>query len=183
MQDRPFYWQTEELIVIGLFTALSKVSSLIISLLGGGPNPITLMLKNGIATALLIVMVARVCKFGTLALYTLVGQMITFLIAGGSLISLLPGFLLGAIISDGLIAIMGGYTKMRAVVCGVLFYDLFGRMLSLSFSYLTVRENPALFIFGAAVVLLGYLGCLFIGVPCGVKFVKELRHAGIIREI
>jgi len=32
-------------------------------------------------------------------------------------------------------------------------------------------------------IVLGYLGCLVIGLPCGAKFVKELRHAGIIREV
>ena len=35
----------------------------------------------------------------------------------------------------------------------------------------------------AATVALGYLGCLLVGLPFGAKFVKELRHAGIIREV
>ena len=37
--------------------------------------------------------------------------------------------------------------------------------------------------FGGVFIALGYLGCLVIGLPCGAKFVKELRHAGIIREV
>ena len=57
---RRFYWDTESLVVVGLFTALSKVISLMIALLGGGMNPLTLFLKNGVATALLVVLVARV---------------------------------------------------------------------------------------------------------------------------
>ena len=178
-----FYWDTEALIVVGLFTALNKVASLLVALVGGGMNPITLLLKNGVATALLIVMVARVRRFGTLALYTLVGQVISFLMAGGAMIALLPAFLLAALLSDALIAVTGGYTRLRSVVFGIVLYDFLGRGLSLLFSWMNVREAPGMFVFGAIMVAFGYLGCLLIGLPCGVKFVKELRHAGIIREI
>ena len=38
-----------------------------------------------------------------------------------------------------------------------------------------------MFIMGAIVVALGYAGCL-VGLGTGILFVKELRHAGIIRE-
>ncbi|MEI6892232.1 MAG: MptD family putative ECF transporter S component [Pontiella sp.] len=178
-----FYWNTESLIVVGLFTALNKVVSLLIALIGGGMNPVTMMLKNGVATALLIVMVSRVRKFGVLALYTLIAQVVSFLIAGGGLITLLPAFLLAGLISDSIIHWCGGYRKLSAVVFGVAMYDLLGRVISLSWSFLTVRENEGMFIFGAVVVGLGYLGCLLIGIPCGIKFTKELRHAGIIREL
>ena len=180
---RPFYWDTEALIVVGLFTALNKVVSLLVALIGGGMNPVTLLLKNAVATALLIVLVSRVRRFGTLVLYTLVGQVVSFLISGGAMIALLPGFLLAALISDVFIAAFGGYRRLGAVVAGVMVYDVLGRVLALLFSWIGVRENPAMFVFGAVIVAAGYLGCLFIGVPCGVKFVKELRHAGIIREL
>jgi len=178
-----FYWNSEQLIVVGLFTALNRVAALMVTLVGGGMNPLTLLLRNGIATALLIVMVARVRRFGTLLLYTMVGQILAFLITGGVMIALLPAFLLAALISDSLIAAAGGYRKLHAVVIGVMLYDLLGRVLALSYSYLRVREAPGMFFFGAAVVALGYLGCLLIGVPGGIKFVRELRHAGIIREL
>jgi energy-coupling factor transport system substrate-specific component len=182
MKDR-FYWDTEALIVVGLFTALNKVAALLVALIGGGMNPVTLLLKNAVATALLIVMVARVRRFGVLVLYTLVGQVVSFLISGGAMIALLPAFLLSALLSDGLIAATGGYRRLSAVVLGIVLYDFLGRALALVFSWLSVRETPAMFVFGAVIVAFGYLGCLFIGLPCGVRFVKELRHAGIIREI
>lgn len=178
-----FYWDTESLIVVGLFTAFNKVISLLIALIGGGMNPFTMLLKNGVATALLIVMVSRVRRFGILALYTCVAQIISFLIAGGGMITLLPEFLLAGLISDGVISLCGGYKELKAVVLGVVLYDLLGRVISLTFSYLTVRESMGMFYFGAGVVAFGYLGCLAVGIPCGIKLVKELRHAGIIREL
>lgn len=183
MTENKFYWDTEALIVVGLFTALNKVASLLVALIGGGMNPVTLLLKNAVATALLIVMVARVRRFGTLVLYTLVGQVVSFLISGGAMIALLPAFLLSALISDSLIAVVGGYKRLSAVVMGIVLYDFLGRALALMFSYLNVRETPGMFVFGAVIVVIGYFGCILIGIPCGVKFVKELRHAGIIREI
>lgn len=67
-RKRTFYWDTESLVITGLFTALAKAVSLMIALVGGGMNPFTLFLKNGVATALLIVLVARVGKFGVLTL-------------------------------------------------------------------------------------------------------------------
>jgi energy-coupling factor transport system substrate-specific component len=180
---KPFYWKTEDLIVVGLFTALNRVASLLVSLLGGGMNPITMILKNAVSTALLVVLVSRVRRFGILVLYTLISHAVGFLISGGYMISLLPAFLLAGLISDTLITATGGYRKLSAVVFGVILYDLLGRVLSLAFSWLVLRESPAMFMIGAAIVAVGYIGCLLIGVPCGIRFVKELRHAGIIREI
>ncbi len=180
---RQFYWDTESLVTVGLFTALAKVVSLMVALLGGGMNPLTLFLKNGIATALLAVLVARVRKFGVLALYVLVGQVISFLIAGGGMSLLLPGFLVAALVSDALIAMFGGYRRIGAVLAGVAVYDFLGRALSLGYSFLHARENLAMVAVAGVFIVLGYLGCLLIGLPCGAKFVKELRHAGIIREV
>lgn len=180
---RRFYWDTESLVAVGLFTALAKVVSLMVALLGGGMNPLTLFLKNGIATALLVVLVARVRKFGVLALYVLVGQVISFLIAGGGMSLLLPGFLVAALLSDALIATFGGYRRIGAVQAGVAVYDFLGRALSLGYSFLHARENLAMVAVAGVFIVLGYLGCLLIGLPCGAKFAKELRHAGIIREV
>ncbi len=177
------YWDTESLVVVGLFTALSKVVSLMIALLGGGMNPLTLFLKNGVATALLVVLVARVGKFGVLALYVLVGQVVSFLIAGGGMSMLLPGFLIAALLSDGLVSLCGGYRRIGAVLAGVALYDLLGRAISMGYSLLHARENMAMVAVAGVFIAIGYLGCVFIGLPCGAKFVKELRHAGIIREV
>lgn len=183
MLRKSFYWDTESLIVVGLFTALGKAASLLVALLGGGMNPVTLLLKNGIATALLVVMVARVRKFGALMLYTLVAQVVSFLMTGGIMVSTLPLYLLGALVADGLIALCGGYRKIWAVLLGVAIYDAFGRVFGLAMSFLMARENVGMVGVSAVIVAFGYLGCLVVGLPCGAKFVKELRHAGIIREV
>ena len=45
-----------------------------------------------------------------------------------------------------------------------------------------MRENLQLVAAGAMMIVLGYLGSLIVGLPAGYKFVKELRHAGLIRE-
>ena len=57
------YWQVRELIVIGIFAALIKVSTLLIAIAGGSMNPVTLVLKNIVATSLLVVLLYKVRKF------------------------------------------------------------------------------------------------------------------------
>ena len=77
-----------------------------------------------------------------------------------------------------------GYgAAVGAVLVGVAFYDLIGRAISLGYSFIHARENMAMVAVAGVFIVLGYLGCLVIGLPCGAKFVKELRHAGIIREV
>ena len=96
---------------------------------------------------------------------------------------LLPGFLAAALVSDGLVSLCGGYRRIGAVLAGVAAYDLLGRAISMGYSLLHARENLAMVAVAGVFIAIGYLGCLFIGLPCGAKFVKELRHAGIIREV
>lgn len=177
------YWTTEALVTLGLFTALGKALSLMIALVGGGMNPLTLLLKNAVATALLVVMVAKVRRFGVLALYTLIGQVISFLMAGGGMVMLLPAFLLAALVSDALVLACGGYRRLGAVLAGVALFDFLGRAISLGMSFLSARENMGMVVMAAVFIVFGYLGCLVIGLPCGAHFVKELRHAGLIREV
>jgi len=179
---RKFYWTTEHLVLVGIFSALIRLSSLAIGLIGGGPNPFSLFIRNGLTTALLIVLVCRVRKFGVLCLYCFVNIVISFFMSGSSLIFLAPANLLAAIASDGLIAAAGGYKNTGSVLAGVALYDLLSRAISLGFSLLVMRENMQLFAAGAFMITLGYFGSLVIGLPAGYKFVKELRHAGLIRE-
>lgn len=181
-KKRRFYWDTESLVITGLFTALGKAVSLMIALVGGGMNPFTLFLKNGVATALLIVLVARVGKFGILTLQLLVSQMVSFLMFGGMAVLFLPN-LLAAVICDALIVVGGGCRNLWSVVVGVALYDFLGRALALGMAFLQARENMGMIVMSGMMVALGYLGCLLLGIPFGVKFTKELRHAGIIREV
>ena len=179
---RDFYWRTEDLVVVGLFAALSKAVSLAIALVGGGMNPFTLFLKNGVATALLVVLVARVGRFGVLTLQVLVTGMVSLLMFGGMATLFIPN-LIAAFLCDCVIALLGGYRSIIAVLLGVAAFDFLGRAMSLGYSFLMSRENMGLVMMAAATVTLGYLGCLLVGLPFGAKFVKELRHAGIIREV
>ena len=174
------YWQSRELIVIGTFAALIKVSTLLIALAGGGMNPVTMVIKNIVATSLLIVLLYKVRKFGALSMFVLVGTVVSFLLLGGNMITA-PGMLIAGLVCDCLIVAAGGYSKAWALIVGVGLFDFLSRAISLGYSYLTFREEPKLFLMGVVIVGIGYLGCL-LGLGSGVLFLKELRHAGIIRE-
>ena len=179
---KKFYWTTEHLVLVGIFSALIRLSSLAIGLVGGGPNPVSLFVRNGLTTALLIVLVCRVRKFGVLRLYCLVNIVISFFMSGSVLIFLAPANIIAALASDLVIAAAGGYKNTLSVLAGVALYDLLSRGIALGFSFLVMRENLQLVAAGAMMIVLGYLGSLIVGLPAGYKFVKELRHAGLIRE-
>ena len=178
---KKFYWTTEHLVLVGIFSALIRLSSLAIGLVGGGPNPVSLFVRNGLTTALLIVLVCRVRKFGVLCLYCFVNIVISFFMSGSVLIFLAPANIIAALASDLVIAAAGGYKNTLSVLAGVALYDLLSRGIALGFSFLVMRENLQLVAAGAMMIVLGYLGSL-VGLPAGYKFVKELRHAGLIRE-
>ncbi len=179
---KKFYWTTEHLVLVGIFSALIRLSSLAIGLVGGGPNPVSLFVRNGLTTALLIVLVCRVRKFGVLCLYCFVNIVISFFMSGSVLIFLAPANIIAALASDLVIAAAGGYKNTLSVLAGVALYDLLSRGIALGFSFLVMRENLQLVAAGAMMIVLGYLGSLIVGLPAGYKFVKELRHAGLIRE-
>ncbi len=174
------YWQARELIVIGIFAALIKVSTLLIAIAGGGMNPVTMVLKNIVATSLLVVLLYKVRKFGVLTLFVLVSSVVSLLLMGGNMITV-PGMLIAGLICDCLIVVAGGYKKAWSLIAGIGLFDFLSRAITLGYSYLTFREEPKLFIIGVVIVMIGYLGCV-LGLGSGVFFVKELKHAGIIRE-
>jgi energy-coupling factor transport system substrate-specific component len=177
---RSRYWEPRELITIGTFAALIKVSTLMIALAGGGMNPVTMALKNTAATAMLLVLVFHVRKFGVLTLYVLVSSLVSLFLLGGNMMTI-PGMLLAGLVCDGLIRVSGGYGRTVSLLLGVAAFDLLSRVVSLGYSYLLFREEPRVFLMGAIAVLIGYVGCL-IGLPGGVLFVRELRHAGIVKQ-
>ena len=98
------YWSARELVVLGVFSAAAKLSTLLVALVGGGMNPVSLLAKNLIFTTLLVVMLYKVRKPGTLALFVLVNMLISMLLLGGS-VTLLPAMLLAA----GLCVFLGKY--------------------------------------------------------------------------
>ena len=54
------YWSAQELVVLGVFSAAAKLSTLLVALVGGGMNPVSLLAKNLIFTTLLVVMLITV---------------------------------------------------------------------------------------------------------------------------
>jgi energy-coupling factor transport system substrate-specific component len=173
------YWLPRELVVIGVFAAMIKIVSLMVALSGGGMNPLSLVMKNALATALLIVLLYKVPKFGVMTLYGVISSIISLLLTGSSLMTL-PGTLLTCALCDGLLRLTRGYRKPLFLIFGVALYDLLSRSVSLGVSFLVFRESPAVFFVMVGIVAVGYGGCL-LGIGGGIYFVRELKHAGIIR--
>lgn len=173
------YWEVRELVVIGIFAAVTKASSLLVALIGGGMNPLTLIFKNLIFTALLVVLLFKVRKFGALTLFIVVTTIISMLLMGGGFF-LLPPMVLAGLCAESLIVALGGYGKNVNIMLGVALYDLLFKIISLGVSYLFTREQPEMLIVTAIIVAIGYIGALG-GLFVGNIFVKELRHAGIVR--
>ena len=163
------YWKSQELVMVGVFAAAIKLSSLLIALAGGGMNPVSLLLKNLVFTTLLIVL-----------LFTAVSLIVSVLLMGSS-ITLLPSQLAGALAAEVIILLAGGFRRPWAPFIGAAVYDFVGKAFSLGVSFLVMRETPALVISVIPIILIGYLGSL-IGLYSGYKALQELRHAGIIRS-
>ena len=173
-------WEVRDLAVIGVFSAITKTSSLMVALLGGGMNPVTLILKNLLFTALLMVLLFKVRRFGTLLLFILVTTIFTALLMGGELI-LLPPMLLAGLCAEGLMAALGGYTRSLNLILGVAVYDLINKLGALGLSWLYVREQPQMMWLITVIVTIAYTGAVA-GLFVGAQLVKELRHAGIVRH-
>ncbi len=173
-------WSAQELVVIGVFAAASKVSTLLIALAGGGMNPVSLMGKNLVFTTLLVVMLCKVRRPGTLVLFTVINILVSMLLLGAS-VTLLPPMLLGALAAEAAMWPWREKEGAAAPVLGAAVFDAVSKALSLGVSWLFMRENPAMMVMVVPFVAVGYLGSVG-GLFSGVKAVRELRHAGIIRQ-
>lgn len=169
-----------ELIIIGVFAAIVKIASLAIALVGGGMNPLTLLIKNAVFTSLLVVLLHKVPRFGTLTLFIGVSAIISLLLMGSGAI-LLPVSLVAALFSELAIQAVGGYRRSVGIILGVAIFDLMSKGASIGLSWLIMRENPGLMIAISTMVAIGYIGALA-GLGGGHLFVKELRHAGIVHQ-
>ncbi len=174
------YWSAQELVVLGVFSAAAKVSTLLVALAGGGMKPVSLLAKNLIFTTLLVVMLYKVRKPGTLALFVLVNMLISMLLLGGS-VTLLPAMLLAAGCAEAAVVCGGGMGRPWAPVLAVAVYDLASKLLSLGVSWLFMRESPSMIYVIVPIVAIGYAGSLC-GLFSGLRAVRELRHAGIVRD-
>jgi energy-coupling factor transport system substrate-specific component len=172
---------TRELVAIGLFSAAAKASSLMLALVGGGMNPATLILKSAVHSALLLVLLAKVPKTGTLTLSNVIGILLSFLLMGQHVISL-PAVVV-VTLSVELAAWFGGGLERRPwlalpMVAGS---ELLVRFVNIGVAYLSVREQPGLMVMIVAVSACSYLGIL-LGLAGGRRMTKELRHAGLIQD-
>lgn len=173
-------WSAQELVVVGVFAAASKVSTLLIALAGGGMNPVSLMGKNLVFTTLLVVMLCKVRRPGTLLLFTVINIIVSMLLLGAS-VTLIPPMFAGALAAEAAMWPDRHGAGAGNAVIGAAVFDVVSKALSLGVSWLFMRENPALMVMVVPFVAIGYLGSVG-GLFSGVKAVKELRHAGIIRE-
>lgn len=174
------HWTVQELVTIGVFAASSKVITMVVALAGGGMNPVTLLLKNIIFTTFFIVMLFKVRKSGTMILFTFVSMVISMMLMGAEA-SMAFGMFMASFIGELFIFLSGGMKKEYAPLIGVAVFDLFYRLLSMFIAYIVMRETPEIVYMVAPVIAIGYIGAV-IGIFTGIKAVKELRYAGIVRR-
>lgn len=172
-------WGARDLVVIGVFAATAKLSTVLIAMVGGGMNPVSLLLKNVVFTTLLVIMLYKVRQPGTLSLFVIVSALVNFLLLGGN-VTLIPPMLAAALVSEAVMKFVKSLGWKGAVFWGVGCFDFLSKGLSLAVSYLMMRESPALMAVVLPIVLIGYTGSL-IGLYTGYRSMKELRHAGIVR--
>lgn len=172
-------WGARDLVVIGVFAATAKLSTVLIAMVGGGMNPVSLLLKNVVFTTLLVIMLYKVRQPGTLSLFMIVSALVNFLLLGGN-VTLIPPMLVAALVSEAVMKFVKSLGWKGAVFWGVGCFDFLSKGLSLAVSYLMMRESPALMAVVLPIVLIGYAGSL-IGLYTGYRSMKELRHAGIVR--
>lgn len=172
------HWTTQELVTIGVFASVIKASSLLVAFMGGGMNPVTLMAKNCLYTMLLLTLLHKVPKLGTLTLVTMVTAFVSILLMGQGILHT-PGAFLACFVAELAIWALGGYGSTRNLVLGVLIYESCAKILGLVMSYLSLREQPAMLIPIMIFLSIGAMGSL-LGLYLGTKFTRELRHASII---
>lgn len=166
--------------MLGVFAAAAKLSSVLIALAGGGMNPVSLIAKNIVFTTLIVVMLYKVRKPGTLFLFTAVNMLISLLLLGGN-VTLIPAAFAAALFGEFVMWVFGGINKPWGVFLGIASFDLVSKCLSLGVSFLFMRETPELVWTVVPFIIIGYLGSL-IGLYTGARAVKELRHAGIVQH-
>ncbi|MDR1657177.1 MAG: MptD family putative ECF transporter S component [Deltaproteobacteria bacterium] len=173
------FFKTHELVTIGLFAAGSRAATLTLALLGGGMNPLTMIIRSAVHSALLLVLLAKVPKTGVMTMAALVGGLLAFFLMGQGMVTL-PAVVIATILVELLVKALGGLERRRSLgLLAVILSELFTRIFNVGFSYLAFREQPAMVIMVVVISAFSYLGIL-LGLIGGVKMVRELRHAGLI---
>lgn len=176
--ERSGHWSTRELVTIGVFATVIKASTIMVAYMGGGMNPVTLAAKNCLYMTLMLVLLHKVPRTWTLTLAVAITSLVSLLLMGQGVLHA-PATLVACLLGEGVIALMGGYGRTRNLLAGLLTAELSTKVLGLCLSWLAMREQPGMLLSAAVFVLMGISGT-FIGAFLGVRFMKELRHAGII---
>ena len=144
---------------------------IVIALAGGGLNPLALILKNTVVATLLVVLLVKVAKPGTIMIYTAVTVMVGSLLSGSAMM-LAPGAVIGAFFGEM-------FWRRPWLAVGVS--ELIAKFVALAVGWVFLRESPQLMKVVVPVVLLGATGTLF-GLWLARSTVKELRHAGFLKR-
>ena len=164
-------WGARDLVVIGVFAATAKLSTVLIAMVGGGMNPVSLLLT------LLVIMLYKVRQPGTLTLFVIVSALVNFLLLGGN-VTLIPPMLAAALVSEVVMKFVKSFGWKGAVFWGVGCFDFLSKGLSLAVSYLMMRESPALMAVVLPIVLIGYARSLH-GLPF-YEGIKTCRHRSLL---
>lgn len=161
-----------DLVFIGVFAAAAKLSAIVIALAGGGINPLALVAKNLIVAVLLVVLLTKVNKRGTLFICMVVSSIVGSLLSG-SAVMLAPGAIVGAFVGEFF------WQRPWIAVC---MSELTAKASALAAAWVVLRESPALFNVVLPVVLIGAAGT-FLGLWLSRSTVRELRHAGFLARV
>lgn len=161
-----------DLVFIGVFAAAAKLSAIVIALAGGGINPLALVAKNLIVAVLLVVLLTKVNKRGTLFICMVVSSIVGSLLSG-SAVMLVPGAIVGAFVGEFF------WQRPWIAVC---MSELTAKASALAAAWVVLRESPALFNVVLPVVLIGAAGT-FLGLWLSRSTVRELRHAGFLARV
>jgi energy-coupling factor transport system substrate-specific component len=174
-------FETRDLVTIGLFAGAAKAVTMLLALIGGGMNPVTMVIKSAVFAALLVTLLTKVPKTGVLTLANTVAGLLGFFLLGQAVITL-PSVIVATLGVELLVQRLGGLSRrpwLAALAVGLS--ELLMRIINLFFAYLAVREQPELLIMVLVISGFSYLGIL-LGLAGGLKMVKELRHAGLIQK-
>lgn len=174
------YWNTRELVTIGVFATVIKASTIMVAYMGGGMNPVTLAAKNCLYATLMIVLLHKVPRAWTMTLAVGMTALVSLLLMGQGILHG-PATVAACLLGEGAIRILGGYGKTYALVVGVLVAELASKAAGLTISWMVMREQPGMLATATVFVIIGAFGTV-IGSFTGVRFMKELRHAGIISQ-
>ncbi len=174
------YWSTRELVTVGVFATVIKASTIMVAYMGGGMNPVTLAAKNCLYATLMIVLLHKVPRAWTMTLAVTVTSLVSLLLMGQGILQG-PATVVACLLGEGVIWALGGYGSTRNIVIGVLIAEFAAKAATLGLSWLIMREQPGMLVTATIFVIIGAVGTV-IGGFTGVRFMRELRHAGIISQ-